>query len=116
MPKPSNARNRSISHSTLDCEWSLQTITAWSSRKASDPPAGSIMRAICLSAAAIESTWANGPYLCECVSLSGSESSRKSNRSFSTRYSATQPECWSRTPGSPSWERHFVWREANRSA
>ena len=78
-----------------------QTITAWSSRNASAPPAGSIMRASWRSAAASESTCANGPYLCECVSLSGSESSRKSNRSCSTRYSATQPECWSRTPGQP---------------
>ena len=83
--KPSNARKRSISCSTCDCEWSEQTITACSSRNASGPPAACISRSICLSAWASETTWANGPFLCECVSLSGSESSRKSNRSCSIR-------------------------------
>ena len=86
--KPSKARKRSISCSTCDCEWSEQTITACSSRNASGPPAACISRSICLSACASEATWANGPFLCECVSLSGSESSRKSNRSCSIRYCA----------------------------
>ena len=99
--KPSNALNRSISSSTRDCEWSEHTITAWSSRNASGPPAGSIIRSSWRSADASESTCENGPYLCECVSLSGSEKSMKSNRSCSTMYSPTQPECWSRTPGQP---------------
>ena len=40
----SNARKRSISSSTCDCEWSEQTITAWSSRNASAPPAASMPR------------------------------------------------------------------------
>ncbi len=39
-PSSSNAPNRSISASTRDCEWSEQTMTAWSSRNASGPPAG----------------------------------------------------------------------------
>ena len=86
--KPSNARKRSISSSTWDCEWSEQTITAWSSRNASGPPAACIRRSICWSAAASDVTCASGPCLCECVSLSGSDSSRKSNRSCSTRYCA----------------------------
>ena len=34
---------------------------------------------------------ASGPCLCECVSLSGSESSRKSNRSRAASHAATQP-------------------------
>jgi hypothetical protein len=34
---------------------------------------------------AIEATCASGPFLCECVSLSGRENSRKSHRSRSSR-------------------------------
>ena len=55
--------------------------------------------------------------LCECVSLSGSESSRKSKRSCSTRYAPTQPECWSRRPGMPELAAAAgVLREAKTSA
>src|SRR5579875_3346353 len=64
----------------------------------------------------LELTWAWGPLRCEKTSLSGSDSSRKSNKSCSTRYAPTQPECWSRSPGIPSWLRQPVRREAYRSA
>ena len=67
-----------------------------------DPAAASNTRSSWRSAAAIESTCASTPCRCECASLSGSESSMKSNRSCPTRYSPTQPACLSRTPGSPS--------------
>ena len=77
--------NRSISSSTWDCEWSEHTITAWSSRNASTPPAACMTRSSWRSAAASEVTCASGPCRCECVSLSGRESRRKSNRSCSTR-------------------------------
>ena len=48
-------------------------------------PRASIMRASCWSASASERSCPSGPCLWECQSLSGSESSRKSNRSCSTR-------------------------------
>ena len=81
-------------------------MTACSSRKRSVPPPAWKSRSSWRSAAAIEVTWAWGPWRWECVSLSGSESSRKSKRSCSTRYAPTQPACWSRMPGRPSCERH----------
>ena len=67
-------------------------------------------------ASAIESTWASGPCLCDQPSLSGSESSRKSNASSATSGLPTQPEWRSRTPGSPSCERQPVLRDAKMSA
>ena len=88
-----NARSRRIRSSTAACEWSEVTITAYWSRKASGPPAACIRRSICRSAAAIEVTCACGPFLCDQASLSGSENSMKSNRSFSTRNAPTQPVC-----------------------
>jgi hypothetical protein len=97
-------------------EWSAITITAWSSRKRSTPPAGAIIRASCWSAAAIERTCASGPYLWETQSLSGSEKSMKSKRSCSTMCAPTQPLWRSRTPGIPSPERHGVRRLAKTSA
>ena len=80
------------------------------------PPPACIMRSIARSASTIELVCAYGPYRCECVSLSGSDSSMKSNRSFSTMCAATQPEWRSRWPGIPSVERQSVLRDANRSA
>jgi hypothetical protein len=98
------------------CEWSAIAMNACSAKKESTPPAASITRASWRSAAAIEVSCPSGPRLCECQSLSGSDSSRKSNRSCSTMYADTQPEWRSRTPGMPSVERQPVRREANTSA
>ena len=66
-------------------------MTACVSRNASIPPETSASRCSCRSAPAIESACACGPFLCEWVSLSGSESSRKSNRSRCASQAATQP-------------------------
>ena len=47
------------------CEWSDITITAWSSRNASGPPAACMMRSSARSAEAIDVTCEYGPRLCE---------------------------------------------------
>ena len=80
-----NGAKRSTAASTAAWEWSATMIIAWSSRNASTPPPAWNIRSIWRSAFAIDVTWAWGPYLWECVSLSGSDSSRKSKRSSSTR-------------------------------
>jgi hypothetical protein len=51
--------------STLLCEWSDITITAWSSRKSSMPPAAWKTRSSARSASAIDVGWASGPRRCE---------------------------------------------------
>ncbi len=111
-----NAPVRSIVRSMCECEWSAMTIIACSSRNASAPPPASITRHSSASAAAIDWICACGPFLCECASLSGSDSSMKSKRSCSTRWEPTQPACWSRMPGIPIRDQQVVLRLAKMSA
>jgi hypothetical protein len=96
--------NRSISSSTCDCEWSEQTITAWSSRKASarrgvhqplDLPVGRGQRV----------DLRVRPVLVRVRVVVGQREQQEVEQVVLDQVRADAAACWSRIPGRPSCER-----------